>query len=193
MQELRKLKHSFDHWKETFKKRMRDTYAFVQKARMHHARRSGGSHVRHSGSRGGGGHMPGAGVPAATPNSVFMDQPSPQMPATSARIPPGQRQDHAHAHANAAPPPQHGAIDAELGSPRSSDSDPGGVPGYGKPYVQNVRDGMMDARRRGGEVVKGVVGKLQRSMSREYSAEGGRVAVTPQGTIERSRQSNGRQ
>lgn len=34
MQEIRKLKMSFDQWKETFKTRMRDTYTFVKKSNV---------------------------------------------------------------------------------------------------------------------------------------------------------------
>ena len=53
VQELRKLKHSFDHWKETFKKRMRDTYAFVQRARTHASR--AGRRINSSSHRGSAG------------------------------------------------------------------------------------------------------------------------------------------
>jgi hypothetical protein len=40
VQELRKLKHSFDAWKETFKVRMKDTYAFVKRAHEYQASRA---------------------------------------------------------------------------------------------------------------------------------------------------------
>jgi hypothetical protein len=83
MQELRKLKHSFDHWKETFKKRMRDTYAFVQRARTHHNRRqlSGSRQARSSGV----GHVPATGVHHASPD---VQHPQPQHTESgTARIP----------------------------------------------------------------------------------------------------------
>ena len=85
MQELRKLKHSFDHWKETFKKRMRDTYAFVQRARTHHNRRQMSSSRQHRSS--GMGYVPATGVHHASPH-VNHPQPQPTESGT-ARITPG--------------------------------------------------------------------------------------------------------
>lgn len=50
MQEIRKLKQSFDQWKETFKTRMRDTYTFVKKSNLARESRrgSGAKHMYHA-------------------------------------------------------------------------------------------------------------------------------------------------
>ena len=49
MQEIRKLKLSFDQWKETFKTRMRDTYTFVKKSNLSREsrRHSAAKHMYH--------------------------------------------------------------------------------------------------------------------------------------------------
>jgi hypothetical protein len=165
-QELRKLKHSFDHWKETFKKRMRDTYAFVQRARTHHSRRpaAGGPLVTRS-SRGTSEHVPPSRHHPSTPHQNF--HPLPQQPVTSSRINP-----------NADP--------ISPLSPASSDS----MASPSENYVQKMREGMLGATKKGSEVMKGMVGKLSRSIgTREVDAT--RVSVTPQGTIDHGHQQNG--
>ena len=49
VQEIRKLKQSFDQWKETFKTRMRDTYTFVKKSNLSREsrRHSAAKHMYH--------------------------------------------------------------------------------------------------------------------------------------------------
>lgn len=52
VQEIRKLKMSFDQWKETFKTRMRETYMFVKKASVARGnRRSQPRHMYSSNNR----------------------------------------------------------------------------------------------------------------------------------------------
>lgn len=52
VQEIRKLKQSFDQWKETFKTRMRDTYTFVKKSNLSREsrRHSAVKHMHHHSS-----------------------------------------------------------------------------------------------------------------------------------------------
>lgn len=173
LQELRKLKHSFDHWKETFKKRMRDTYTFVQRARAHSTRRTGGG----AGGGGGGRYSRPSGAygghPSShTPTPAQHSHPVPQQPVASSRL--GYQ--------------GGGGVDGVI-SPRSDVSSDGmrrPSDDFGSPsenYVRKMREGVMGVTRKGTDAFKAIGGKLSRSISRDESS-GSRVGVSAQGTID---------
>jgi hypothetical protein len=78
VQELRKLKHSFDAWKETFKVRMKDTYAFVKRAHEYQMSRAAAGHA-YRGSY-------GSYHPPVRPSEHALS-PQPQMTFNSAGMP----------------------------------------------------------------------------------------------------------
>ena len=161
------LKHSFDHWKETFKTRMKDTYAYVKRTHTHQARRVAAT----SGRRGPAGGGYGAYHPPAPPRiSQHTASPQPQQTLDSAA---GTARD-AHAGGTHSP----GSSEHSSHSPSEN-------------YVAKMREGMRGAAKKGSLVARGMVDKMRSMREGSAGLDAGRVSLTPQGTIDTGLHPNG--